>query len=236
MDSSHRTANREIDPLRIFIKEKSQYWDFFCILNKKKSKNLRLGYLSIDKKYSIINLMSSVISEEEQKYQEIFESASDGIVVIDLKTNKVLAANPAAAKMHGYEQEAFCGLSLQHFIHTKNLNSFLDLSDVIWNGGVFETVAQHFRSDSTIFNVEWHAVSYRYKGHNCALATLRDISLRIKAEQHLKSRLLEKVREQTTLLEISQILTSSLDLKRGLILDQIKVMVKYSHACRFKFG
>ena len=177
--------------------------------------------------------MSSVIPEEEQKYQEIFESASDGIVVIDLKTNKVLAANPAAAKMHGYEQEAFCDLSLQDFIHTKNLNSFLDFSDVIWNGGVFEAVAQHFRSDSSVINVEWRAVAYRYKGHNSALATLRDISLRIKAEQHLKSRLLEKVREQSTLLEISQILTSSLDLKRGLILDQIKVMVKYSHACRF---
>jgi len=150
-----------------------------------------------------------------------------------LKTNKVLAANPAAARMHGYEREGFCGLSLQNFIHAKNLNSFLDFSDVIWNDGLFETVAQHIHIDSSLFFVEWRAVAYKYKGHNCALATLRDISNRVKTEQHLKSRLLERVREQSTLLEISRVLTSSLDLRSGLILDQIKVMVKYSHACRF---
>ncbi len=178
--------------------------------------------------------MSPVISKDEQQYQEIFESASDGVMVIDFKTNKVLAANTAAARMHGYEREEFCGLNWQNLILAKNLNSFLDFSDVILNGGVFDAVVQHIRIDSSLLNVEWRAVAYVYKGHKCALATLRDVSKRIKAEQHLKSRLLEKVREQATLLEISQVLTSSLDLKSGLILDQIKVMVKYSHACRFR--
>jgi hypothetical protein len=104
---------------------------------------------------------------------------------------------------------------------------------VIWSEGLFQTVAQHFRHDSSLLNVEWRAHPFRYKGHNCALATLRDVSNRVKTEQHLKSHLLERVREQSTLLEISQVLTSSLDIKRGLILEQIYVMVKFSHACRF---
>ena len=90
--------------------------------------------------------MSSAISEEEQKYQEIFESASDGVVVIDLKTNKVLTANPAAARMHGYEREAFCGLGLQNFIHAKNLNSFHDFSEVIQKG---DTIRERSTACST---------------------------------------------------------------------------------------
>ena len=176
--------------------------------------------------------MSSVISEEEQKYQEIFESASDGVVVIDLKTNKVLTANPAAARMHGYEREAFCGLGLQNFIHAKNLNSFNDFSETIQKGELFENVALHVRPDDSTFSVEWRASAFEYKKRHCALAILRDVSSRIKSEQYLRSRMVERVHEQSTLLEISQILASALDLQRGLILDQLGVLVKYSHACR----
>lgn len=180
--------------------------------------------------------MDNTISETNQQYLRIFESISDGVVVIDVKTNQVVAANPAAAKMHGYDQREFCNLSLSNFINSKNLNSFTDLSNMNLNEGLFETVAQHSRFDNSILHVEWRAVPYIYKGHNCALAVLRDVSDRIKAEQHLKLRLLDRVREQTTLLEISQILTSSLDIGHGLILEQIKVLVEYSHACRFVVG
>ena len=43
-----------------------------------------------------------------------------------------------------------------------------------------------------------------------------------------------RTREQSTLLEISQTLASALELQPGLILDQLRVIIDYTHAGLFK--
>lgn len=48
-----------------------------------------------------------------------------------------------------------------------------------------------------------------------------------------QSRMEASMREQATLLEISQTLASALELKPGLILDQLRVIVEYTHAALF---
>lgn len=177
--------------------------------------------------------MINTISAAEKQYQNIFESASDGVVIIDLNTNKVLAANPAAANMHGYEPEAFCGLALNDIIHTKSQSVFYKFSAEILRGEVFEIVAQHVRVDESLLSVEWRAVAFKYEARSCALVILRDVSNRIQAERHLKQRMIERAHEQSTLLEISQILASTLELQPGLILDQLRVLIKFTHASLF---
>ena len=84
----------------------------------------------------------------------------------------MLAANTAAAKMHGYELEEFCDLDIEDLDPSQESNSFNKFSDIIWNGGLFETVAQHIRADSSLLYIEWRVVAYKYKGHNSALAIL----------------------------------------------------------------
>ena len=93
-----------------------------------------------------MTIMNTAISEDELQYLNIFEAASDGMVVIDLVTGKVLAANPAAAAMHGLTREAFIGSSLQKFIHTKSLPLFDNFEQVIRKNDIFEGVLQHVRS------------------------------------------------------------------------------------------
>lgn len=177
--------------------------------------------------------MDTAISEAERQYFNIFETASDGVVIINLKTNKVLAANPAAAKMHGYGREAFCGLTLNNFIHTKSQIYFNDFPEIITKGGLFEVIVQHERLDTSSLSVEWRAVAFKCEEHNCALAILRDVTNRIAAERHLEQEVKERTHEQSSLLEISQVLASTLELQPGIILDQLHVLVKYSHAFRF---
>jgi signal transduction histidine kinase len=62
------------------------------------------------------------------------------------------------------------------------------------------------------------------------LSIVRDVSERISAERLLHERVELHTREQATLLEISQTLASALELKPGLILDQLRVLVEYTHA------
>ena len=51
--------------------------------------------------------------------------------------------------------------------------------------------------------------------------------------QERQSQMEARMREQSTLLEISQTLASALELKPGLILDQLRVIVEYTHAVLF---
>jgi two-component system nitrate/nitrite sensor histidine kinase NarX len=154
-------------------------------------------------------------------------------MIIDLKTNLILEANPAAATMHGYTREAFCGLELNNFIHIKSQGSFGDISERFSKGENFEDVAQHVRLDGSLLSVEWRAVAFKYGKRDCALAILRDVSNRIEDERHLKRRMIDRAHEQSTLLEISQTLASTLELQPGLILDQLWVLIKYTHAALF---
>ncbi len=113
-------------------------------------------------------------------------------------------------------------MRLQKFIHTKSLPLFADCAPVIRQGGLFEMLAQHVRQDGSLISVEWRAVAFQYQGRTCALALLRDVGKRVQAEQLLRQRVEARAQEQSTLLEISHTLASTLELQPGLILDQLR--------------
>ncbi len=177
--------------------------------------------------------MNTEISESEQLYWGIFEATSDGILITDLETGSVLFANSAAAKMHGYERESFIGLRLQSLIHANNRPFFDSFAQVIQQNGLFELLADHVRKDNSTISVEWRAVAFAYQGRACALAVIRDVTKRVQAERQLRQRMGMREREQATLLEISQTLASTLELRPSLILDQLRVLIKYTHASLF---
>ncbi len=171
--------------------------------------------------------------EIELPYKEIIETASDGLIIVDLEVKKVLFANSAAAVMHGYPLKDFSGLPLENFIQPKSLSFLISNISVLQQGGPFESVAQHVRLDKSLIHIEWRAVAFKYQNRDCALAILRDVSKRIQSEHKLKQRMMVRVQEQSTLLQISQILASTLELQPDLILDQLRVLIKYSHAALF---
>lgn len=177
--------------------------------------------------------MNTNLSEIEQTYWNIFEAASDGIIITDLETGRILAANPAVAEMHGYTREALTELRMQRLINAKSLPFFTAFANVIQQGGLFEMLAQHVKWDDSIIHIEWRASAFHYQGRPCALAILRNVSKRIQAEHQLQQRIGIRAKEQSILLEISQTLASTLELEPGLILDQLKVLIPYTHACLF---
>jgi PAS domain S-box-containing protein len=177
--------------------------------------------------------MNADPSKNKQTDWNIFESASDGIIISELETGAILAANPAAAEMHGYTCEALSELRIQRLLHAKSLPFFTAFASVIQQGGLFEMLAQHVKWDDSIVHVEWRATAFHYQGRPCALAILRDVSKRIQAERQLQQRVGVRAKEQSILLEISQTLASTLELQPGLILDQLKVLIPYTHACLF---
>ena len=70
-----------------------------------------------------------------------------------------------------------------------------------------------------------------YQDRPCFLfGVVRDVSERVQAEQLLQHQMGVRMREQAILREISQTLASEMDLKPGLILDQFRIILDYTHA------
>jgi two-component system nitrate/nitrite sensor histidine kinase NarX len=177
------------------------------------------------------NLHSHLNTEDkEQPYRVIFESASDGMIISDVKTGNIVDANPAAIKMHGYTRDEFIGLPLSKYIHPDSQRLFTKSANEVQTGSAFDVPAVHLRKDSSSFSVDVRRTAITFQARPCELSIVRDVSERIDAERLLHERVELHTHEQSTLLEISQTLASALELKPGLILDQLRVLVEYTHA------
>jgi two-component system nitrate/nitrite sensor histidine kinase NarX len=174
------------------------------------------------------------MSPSEQRYQNIFEAASDGLIITDLETGLVVEANPAACKMYGYTRHEFIGLHHSRFIHPDSINQFAKYVQAIQSQDAGVALQTHYRRDNSQFYVELSGKAYTDQGHVYLLSVVRDVSQRVHAEQLLQQRVEARTREQATLLEISQTLASALELQPGLILDQLRVIIDYTHAGLFK--
>jgi PAS domain S-box-containing protein len=168
--------------------------------------------------------------DEEQQYRIIFEAASDGMIISDVETGCVVDANPAAVAMHGYTREEFIGLHLTEYIHPDSQRLFSESARDVQPGGMFDVPAVHLHKDGSSFYVDVRRTAIQFQARPCLLSVVRDVTERINAEHLLHQRVELHTREQSTLLEISQTLASALELKPGLILDQLRVLVEYTHA------
>ena len=161
---------------------------------------------------------NQLVSTEE--YRNIFEAASDGLVVYDLGLDSVLEANPAACQMHGYARQEFIGLDPAVFILKESKASFREQIQKVGSSGVFEALALHIRKDGSRFNVEERISVIVFRGRPCLLSIMRDVSQRIQTEKLLGRQIEDQLREQATLLAISHTLASTLEFQPGMILDQ----------------
>lgn len=198
------------------------YWLKFTVFN---SANTTQGNHYEKKLHSQLNM-----EDKEQGYRIIFEAASDGMIINDAETGRVVDANPAAIAMHGFTREEFIGLHLTAYIHPDSQRLFIESAHDARPGGIFDVPAVHLRKDGSSFYVDVRRTAIRFQARPCLLSVVRDVSERINAERLLHERVELHTREQAALLEISQTLASALELKPGLILDQLRVLVEYTHA------
>jgi len=193
-------------------------------------KELQLALATAPTRSQERNLQSE---DTERPYRRIFEAASDGLILNDVETSLVVEANPASIAMHGYSREEFIGLHPITYIHPDSFAQFSEWVQAVQAGKVFEATVIHIRRDGSPFTVENRGTGFTYQDRLCLLSVVRDVSARVQAEQLLRQQVEARTREQTTLLEISQTLASALELKPGLILEQLRVIIEFTHAVLF---
>jgi PAS domain S-box-containing protein len=172
-------------------------------------------------------------STSKDEYRSIFEAASDGLVIYDIGTDSVVEANPAACEMHGYTRQEFIGLNPAVFMLPESHVLFREQARTAGPGSVFESLIVHLRRDGSPFHVEVRRSAIHYRGRPCLLSVIRDVSQRIQTEQHLSKQIEAQMREQATLLAISHTLASTLEFQPGLILNQLREIIEYTHGGLF---
>jgi PAS domain S-box-containing protein len=176
----------------------------------------------------------SQAEEREQRFRDIFEVASDGLILHDLENGLVVEANLAACTMYGYAREEFIGQNITTFIHPDHFLQFTKYLQSVQSQGVYVAQQIHMHRDSSPFYVELSGTVYMNHSRSYLLSVVRDVSQRVHAEHLLQQRVETRTREQSILLEISQTLASALELQPGLILDQLQAIIDYTHAGLFK--
>jgi len=171
--------------------------------------------------------------ESNWQFQSIFDSVTDGLIIIDLESGQVVEANPAACAMHGYNRKEFIGFLPEAFIHTRSQHIFQNYLRSFRSNTILNTTAVHLCKDGSTFHVEWRGTAFSFHDRPCLLGVLRDVSKRIQAQENLQERFKTRTREQSTLLAISHTLASTLELQPGLILDQLREIIDYNHAVLF---
>ncbi|MBL8103533.1 MAG: PAS domain S-box protein, partial [Anaerolineales bacterium] len=169
----------------------------------------------------------------EEEYRNIFEAASDGLIIHDIKMGQVVEANATACKMHGYTRQEFIGLSSSAYMSADSYNLFLEHIRFAQDGEEFESLVIHTRKDGTPFHTEVRRSVIDFRGRQCLLSVIRDVSQRIQTEKVLSDEIEARMREQMILLAISHTLASTLELQPELILDQLREIIEYDHAGLF---
>ncbi|MEQ8188051.1 MAG: PAS domain S-box protein, partial [Candidatus Eremiobacterota bacterium] len=130
------------------------------------------------------------LKEAMFKYQLLFDSETDAVILVDRETCDILEANKACQDMYCYSKEEL--LSMKHFELSaepeKAISAIKELSML------FFPLRYHKKKDGTIFPVEVMCNKFNLNGRPVMLADIRDITERVKMEEALSYRfLVEKI-------------------------------------------
>jgi PAS domain S-box-containing protein len=132
--------------------------------------------------------MSEALRAKEFQYRELFESASDALLLISTKTGQIIDANKMTAMIYGYELDELLGkpstdLSAEPEETTRSIRSAKNTPGQIIN----IPLRWHRKKDGTVFPVEITARSFLQDGTPVLLVACRDITERKRAEAELRA-------------------------------------------------
>lgn len=119
------------------------------------------------------------LRESEQRYRNLFESANDGILIINIQTAQVMQGNAQIARMLKYSVDDLKGM------HINDIEQPLDITDEdSGNLGATNqliTESQYIQHDGAIIPVETSNRIIKYENQPALLVFVRDISERKQA-------------------------------------------------------
>jgi PAS domain S-box-containing protein len=138
------------------------------------------GYEKKDRKVST----GMLLRDSEARYRRLFETAKDGILILDAKTGYIIDVNPFLIQLLHYSREEFLGRELWEIGLFKDIEAskkaFRELQDKKYVR--YEDLPLKTK-DGVPINVEFVSNVYGVNGKRVIQCNVRDITLRKHAEQ-----------------------------------------------------
>jgi PAS domain S-box-containing protein len=126
--------------------------------------------------------LERLLIDTEEQYRRLFETASDGIVLLEKREGKITQANPATEKLLGYTEKESIGNKLQDIGVVLDMSDFQTTMQTLNKSGIinYRNVKVETKSGQHI-DTEIYLVD-RAKLVQC---NIRDITARMRAERSL---------------------------------------------------
>jgi len=162
--------------------------------------------------------MEGALRESEQRYRTLFESAAQGILIVDAKTMKFKYANPAICTMLGYSQEELTKMSVSDIHPESSLEDVLAEFAAQARGEKILSTLPCLKKDGTIVHADINAAKAIIDGKECNIGFFTDVTERKKAKDKieqaqetlviLNNKLEERGRQNSLLSEMRELLQS----------------------------
>jgi PAS domain S-box-containing protein len=139
----------------------------------------------------------------EERYRTIFTASVDGFALCT-PDGRVMDANPAFCRLHGYTREELLAAESFQFVHPDSQLRCWAFFEAASAGHSLRSEAKARRKDGTIFDVETHGVPVQYGNAPHLLLIMRDITERKLAEAE-RARLEAQLRQAQKMEAIGQL-------------------------------
>jgi PAS domain S-box-containing protein len=127
--------------------------------------------------------LESLLEESEERYRRLFETANDGILLLEKHEGKITHANPAATKMVGYSKEECIGKKLQNIGVPIDMGNFQKIMQTLDESGIiyYDDVPIKTKAGQYL-----HTDIYMVDRARLVQCNIRDITERKRAAEMIK--------------------------------------------------
>jgi PAS domain S-box-containing protein len=126
--------------------------------------------------------LENLLKESEYRYRRVFETASDGIVLLEKNEGHIVHANPALEKMLGFSEAEYIGKKLPDIGVPLDMSDFSTIMQDLARRGILNYQDVPVR---TKFGQDVPADIYMVDRAGLAQCNIRDVSERKKVEERL---------------------------------------------------
>ncbi len=124
----------------------------------------------------------AALRASEERYHTIFSASVDGLALCT-PDGRIMDANPAFCRLHGYTREELLAAESFQFVHPDSHLRCWAFFEAASAGHSLSSEARAQRKDGTFFEAEVHGVPVHYGNEPHLLLIMRDISERKEAER-----------------------------------------------------
>ena len=126
------------------------------------------------------------VEKANAKFSSIFNNSLDSIVLIELKSQRFVDANPTACKSYGYSKEEFYELYVNELEVIHDNEKIKQVQENIMNKGWDQFETKHKLKNGKIIDVLVNAVAVNILGESYLYASFRDITVQKQLQEQIE--------------------------------------------------